>query len=137
MFAGLFHYEARENNLCKESFYRWHDIVRCFRGDRFLWVDLDGQGDQPSADGGLHQCGYPTLTEAVADNQDLEPVYLVPKGGTPLSEFKHPLDALYIVGPDGASMTVPDGAKTVTIPVRGELWANQALAIVVADRMRG
>ncbi|NPB03628.1 MAG: RNA methyltransferase [Thermotogae bacterium] len=44
-----------------------------------------------------------------------------------LEDFKHPKRALYIVGPEDGTLTVPEGKKCVFVPTVGSL--NQAMAV--------
>jgi len=64
------------------------------------------------------------------------PVLIHASGKEELSGFIHPIDAVYIVGPDYGSFDLPENSKSVRIPVARpvELWAATALSIVLYDR---
>lgn len=55
-----------------------------------------------------------------------------------LASFKHPEDAVYIIGPDYSGYVVPEGASSVIIPTPGpeyvELWSQVVAGIVLFDR---
>jgi len=60
--------------------------------------------------------------------------------GTPLETFEHPLDAVYVIGPDYSGYDVPEGALEVGITTPGpeylELWSHVVAGIVLYDRTK-
>lgn len=62
------------------------------------------------------------------------PVYLHITG-KPIAEIEHPENAVYIAGPDHGPMRPPSDAIVVNLPVGGEIWACDAMAIALYDRL--
>lgn len=88
----------------------------------------------------------PNITEVVDiratinQNPDITPVYLEENGKTPLSEFKHPKDVMYILGKASFSPWLSNNKKGISVRIempvaRGGLWPHQAIGIVLYDRM--
>ena len=78
---------------------------------------------------------YANMDELLASKPGLTWVFVTENGGSELSEFEHPENALYVFGRASQSVPVPDGALTVKIaPGKGCLWAHQACAVVLYDR---
>ena len=62
------------------------------------------------------------------------PVYLHITG-KPIAEIEHPESAVYIAGPDHGPLRPPQNALVVRLPLGGEIWACDAMAIALYDRM--
>lgn len=82
------------------------------------------------------------LDEILAENSDLQVVFVSDKGATPLKEFKHPENVLYITGltshSDPSITHKAEGRVSVKVETpnnEGALWGHQALAIILYDRM--
>ena len=64
------------------------------------------------------------------------PVYIHGEGAEDLSQFTHPKDAIYIVGPNYENFNFPDNSLSVSIPnAWDDLWSHVALGIVLYDRL--
>lgn len=81
---------------------------------------------------------YSSLDDVLAAKPRLTPVYLNENAQHPLEYFTHPEDALYVFGRASQTPAPPDNAKVVKIntPKPGCLWAHQACAIVLYDRLQ-
>jgi len=91
-----------------------------------------------------------TEAERIGDvltvNPELTVVFVDEKGETPLSEFEHPEDALYVLGRANFSpLANRNGVfggvahkyvsvRIETVEGKGLLWPHQAIAIVLHDR---
>jgi tRNA(Leu) C34 or U34 (ribose-2'-O)-methylase TrmL len=83
------------------------------------------------------------IDAAIAANPELTVVFVDEDGATPLQEFRHPEDALYVLGRASSSPMRSFGAAHEHVSVRietqeakGLLWPHQAIAIVLYDRAR-
>lgn len=81
------------------------------------------------------------LKEVIDANSTLTVVWVDEKGDTPLQKFKHPQNALYIMGRTSQSVLGMrrDGDLSVrieTITNSGGLWAHQAITMVLYDRLK-
>lgn len=82
------------------------------------------------------------LQEAIDANPDLTVVWVEEFGETPLRDFKHPENALYITGrtslspiKSGMSKQEHKSVRIETVVNGGGLWGHQAIAMVLYDRM--
>lgn len=84
-----------------------------------------------------------SIEDAIADaRQDELTVVFVDEGGsTPLQDFEHPDNVLYVLGRSGTSPKAlyeeEEGDLTVHIETpegKGLLWAHQAASIILYDR---
>lgn len=128
---GHWDHKARLGPVGRRVLYQCYDYTaRVYGAVKLVMVDIDG-----TLDVDVPKVG--TLAEALGMFNDCTPVYIHAGGRTSLCEFRHPGDAVYIVGPDYNSFVVPDGATSVKIEVERdvpELWAHTALAVVLHDR---
>ncbi|MCK5432428.1 MAG: hypothetical protein KAJ03_06770 [Gammaproteobacteria bacterium] len=80
------------------------------------------------------------IDDALKMNPDLTPVFVDEKGETPMQDFEHPEDALYILGKASYSPykrfegTHPKSVRVETPTNRGRMWAHQAMCLVLYDR---
>ena len=86
------------------------------------------------------------INDAIEANPELTLVFVDEKGETPLQEFEHPEDALYVLGRANFSplanrrgVLQETGRKFVSVRIetaesKGLLWPHQAIAIVLYDR---
>lgn len=85
---------------------------------------------------------YNDLSEVIAANPDLTRVFVDENGETPICDFVHPQNALYIFGKAGqASMATykQDGDLSVSIPTcqnLGLLWPHQAAVLLMYHRFK-
>lgn len=129
----------------REYLIHWRFMVKHFGVETLFMTPVTGIEKRPQADSNdvpLHE--LPSLADAVATNPDLTPVIVDENGSTPLSEFKHPKNALYIFGKVGFSPL--EALKEIKTSVRIPSWAvdpnsslgllhpHQAAAIVLYDR---
>lgn len=80
------------------------------------------------------------IQEALDNNLDLTPVYLDEEGSTLLSDFKHPQNALYLLGKAGYSPWRAHGKPNNSVRIeteadRGLLWPHQCICVALRDRM--
>jgi len=83
------------------------------------------------------------LGDAIAANPELTVVFVDEAGETPLQDFEHPENALYVLGRANFSPMRSFGADHEHVSVRvetqeakGLLWPHQAIVIVLYDRAR-
>lgn len=115
--------------------YQMFDYAaRAYNVDKLVFVDLTHTLEvlQPPED------IVDTLEEALAlFPQDHTFHYLDKSGEQILLGYVHPVDSVYVIGPDYTSFTVPEGASTFRIDMANnemELWASQVLGMVFAHR---
>ena len=79
---------------------------------------------------------YPNIDAVIDANPELQVVFLDENAETPLTDFPHPEDALYICGGVGFSPRAPSAMylQVETPNHKGLLWGPQAMAIVLRDR---
>ena len=81
---------------------------------------------------------FKTVNEAITANPNLTPVYIDEDAKQGLVDFRHPHDALYILGKANYSPYAAVGKKGVSVRVEtkehGLLWPHQAACIVLYDR---
>lgn len=80
------------------------------------------------------------LQQVVDDHRDegVSIVFVDEKGATPLREFTHPANALYVFGKTSQSAMLAFSRvsdTSVRIETPGGLWAHQAAAVVLYDRL--
>lgn len=81
------------------------------------------------------------LDEVIEVNSGLTPVYIDEHGETPLTEFEHPKNALYICGKASYSPYMSKkkngviSVKIETVQNKALLWGHQAACLVLYDRM--
>lgn len=73
-------------------------------------------------------------------NDEVSVVFVEEEGETDLADFIHPTNATYVLGKSGFSAWKSLGKKGISVristPTRmGGLWAHQAIAIVLYDRV--
>lgn len=82
---------------------------------------------------------YNDMAEVIADHSALTPVFVDEAATVELQDFQHPADALYVFGRAGYSPfeSIGEGHLSVKImtPCPGCLWAHQACAFLLYDRM--
>ena len=96
----------------------------------FVFVDLDGTLPILSPPNMI----FSELSEALNMFKESSPVYIHATGKYTLPEFDHPLNAVYVVGPNYEGFTFPDTDMSVSIPAWDDLWGYVALGIVLYDR---
>jgi predicted SpoU family rRNA methylase len=116
----------------KRQLYQFYDFTaKAFGVDDLLLVDEDNSCtiDPPNL--------FDSIQKVRRKFSDLVSVFISVKGKTPLKDFKHPVNALYIVGKNYTGYNVPEGAESVRIETPGSvpLWAHVALGIVLMDRV--
>lgn len=107
---------------------RWTHTLKAFGVENFVLVDVDKTNPFIN-DSEIHSMVVGSLEEAVAMFPDLDHVY-VEEGGTQLSVFHHPENAVYIFGSDYGELHL----RTVGIPTAIPLHADIACGIVLNDR---
>ena len=116
----------------KRQLYQYYDFTaKAFGIDDLLLVDEDDSCtiNPPNL--------YSSVQEVRRKFSELLPVFISEKGESSLKDFKHPANALYIVGKNYSGYDVPEGAESVRIETFGfvPLWAHVALGIVLIDRV--
>lgn len=114
----------------------WEYPLRDFQVDQHYMIPVTGI-DKPVIE-------RATVEQILLENSELTVVWIDELGETPLKDFAHPEDVLYFAGkttsrpmiqykrPEHFSVrieTKPDGSN------QGMLWAHQAMAIVLYDRL--
>ena len=111
----------------KKMYVHWTHTAKALGCTRIALVDVDG--DCPVfGDNEIELTIHTTLADAIASCTG-QPVY-VEEGGTPLSEFTHPEDAIYIMGGDYGQLDHSD----VSIETDRPLHALVAFGIVLQHR---
>jgi hypothetical protein len=107
-------------------------VGEAFRVNKFATVRSETNDDLDD----FLQRPFDTLEEALKpfDYYKCTPVYLHITG-EPIAELEHPENAVYIAGPDHGPMRPPKGALVARLPVGGELWACDAMALALYDRL--
>ncbi len=109
----------------------WAFPVRDFGCAEFIMTPVSGIGRSITE--------MPDVSEAILSNPELVPVFIDENGETPLPDFEHPKDALYILGKASFSpfASIGSGHASVRIPTsenKGLLWPHQAVTLVLYDR---
>jgi hypothetical protein len=81
------------------------------------------------------------LLEVIELNPELTVVWVDEKASTPLTEFIHPENALYIAGRTSESILPMKREGDLSVFVEtsangGGLWAHQAISTILYDRLR-
>jgi hypothetical protein len=128
--AGIWEYGW--NTPIKEADL-WEMVIRDFAVDYFYMTPVSGiQSDWVVE--------KPSIESILASYPYFSVVFVDERGNEKLQEFKHPDKALYIFGRTSQS-AIPskrDGDRTLsieTIANNGLLWAHQACALVLYDRL--
>ena len=116
----------------KRRLYQFYDFTaKAFGIEDLLLIDEDNSCtiDPPNL--------FSSVQEVRRKFDGLVPVFISVKGKTPLKDFKHPANALYIVGKNYTGYDIPGGAESIKIETSGSvpLWAHVALGIVLMDRI--
>jgi hypothetical protein len=136
MTGAIFHWDAKayfDYSHQRLWFQHYDYACRAFGAEKIVVVDPKDQVDL-----GISKAR--DIETALRFFTGYEPVLIHGNGKEELSGFVHPEDAVYVVGPDYGGLGLPEGAKSVRIPMGRpiELWAATALAIVLYDRfLRG
>jgi tRNA(Leu) C34 or U34 (ribose-2'-O)-methylase TrmL len=129
--AGL--WELAWNTPIKEI-ELWIHPLRDFGCDEFYMAPVTGIAADVTE--------VPDLGELIAEQRSNRPIVFVDEAGqTPLHDFVHPDDPLYVFGKTSLSPLVAYGREedqsvfVSTVWNRGLLWADQAAVLVLYDRM--
>lgn len=110
------------------EFDLWAFPLRDFEVDEFIMCPVSGIKKAVTE--------YENIEQVIKANPKLTPVFVSEDGEKELAEFKHPRNALYILG--CVSYTpAPGKAKSVRVATAknmGLLWPHQAICIVLRDR---
>jgi len=84
----------------------------------------------------------PDLDTVFEENSELTVVFVSDKGATPLADFEHPENVLYVTGltsqSDPSITHKKEGRVSVVIETpnqEGGMWGHQALGLILYDRM--
>lgn len=116
----------------RHIYQRFDYVCRGFQVDKLAFVDADETFPLS-----VPEEIVGSLEEALALFPGCTPVYLDKNGPAVMAGYKHPADAVYIVGPDYGAMSVPSGAACLRIDLPDpviEFWADQVLLAVLAHR---
>jgi len=113
------------------EFDLWYFPLRDFKVDEFIMCPNSGIARNVTE--------FKDIQAAIDANPDLTPIFLDEDGETELSDFIHPVDALYIFGkasysPFSAMAKKGQSVKIETGEGKGMLWPHQAASIVLYDR---
>lgn len=116
----------------------WQFVLRDFEIHDWFMTPVSGI---TVSEPGLKLIEYPSLVSILEDHTE-QRVFVDEKGETPLPEFEHPEDAIYVFGNAGQAPKnqghVRDGDVSVRIPTvqnAGVLWPHQCLLTVMYDRL--
>jgi hypothetical protein len=131
----IIHWDHKKgmNNVNLRSLYQYWDYTcRGFgmKPSDFVFIDLIGTLPCLSPPNLI----FSELSEALDEFEDSIPVYIHAKGKTPLPEFVHPPNSVYIIGPNYDGFLFPGDDLSVSIPAWDDLWGCVALGIVLYDR---
>lgn len=130
--AGL--WELGWNTPIKEA-ELWEYPLRDFGVDHWLMSPISGIDN-------LFVQEYRDLAAVIQDHRarGIPVVFVDEKGASPLREFVHPTDALYVLGKTSLSPLIAYGRSDdlsvrIETPLAGGLlWAHQAATLVLYDR---
>lgn len=113
----------------------WQFPLRDFEVDEFLMTPISGIASK-------HVEERSTMQEIISEarSEGLTIVFVDEGGATPLREFEHPQDVLYVFGKAGSSPKIlheEEGDITLSIETpqaKGLLWPHQAASIILYDR---
>lgn len=108
----------------------WEMVLNEFGIDRMNMMPISGVI-------GKKLIEYKSIKAIIEDRPDLTPVFVDEHGETELTDFKHPKNALYIMGRVSYSpfKHLGEGLSVrINTPQKGMLWPHQALAITLYDR---
>lgn len=110
---------------------QWWAVMRSFDISEMNMTPVSGIAKR-----GVNE--YPTMEALIEAKPYLTPVFVHEDAECGLTDFIHPLDALYIFGKANYSpfKDQADGKMSVRIdcPKMGMLWPHQALSIVMYER---
>ena len=113
----------------------WEMVCREFCVDQFYMTPISGILNK-------YLTERQTMEEVLAENMDLEHVYLHEKAEQTLCSFTHPEKALYLFGRVGPSPMhlkregVDHAVRIVTPENGGTLWPHQIACLLLHDRFR-
>ena len=116
------------------EFDLWDMVIRDFCVDEFYMSPVSGILKQVTE--------VPDITDAIAANPNLAVVFVDEHADTPLKDFVHPKDVLYVFGKANCSAFLSmkrEDDLAVCIETNsgsvGLLWPHQAASIVLYDRL--
>lgn len=136
MLGVIIHWDHKPglDDIGKRNLFQHYDYVcRGFGVDKLVIVDVNGTMSLSPPHPVVR-----TLDAAIAHFPSETPVCGIHAAGAELiGRYRHPEDVIYVTGPDFSSFSLTGRFDSVSIPLADpllELWADQALAIVLADR---
>jgi hypothetical protein len=137
MLGVIIHWDHKRglDAIGRRNLFQHYDYAcRAYAVDKLVIVDTGNtMGLSPPHD------VVRTLDEALARFEPGAAVYFVhPKADESLRFHFPPQDVIYIVGADYERLELPEECRSLKIPVADpaiELWADQALAIVLASKL--
>jgi hypothetical protein len=114
----------------------WEYPLKDFGVDEWYMTPVTGIAKQLTE---VHE-----LQDAISQNPDLQVVFVDEKADTPLKDFVHPENVLYVLGRTSISPYISYkreqdmGVRIETKPIEpsgGLLWSHQAISIVLYDRL--
>lgn len=140
MSAIIFHWTVVEGtnpgianpHARKRLFTRWTLMAKAFNlGDKPNVYCVTNDPKAQMGDAEIVFKTFPKLQEAIEySKKDGEHIF-IEQGGTPLQDFKHPKDAVYVFGSDYAGLQVENAISIDSkLPVHAEIAAG----IILADR---
>lgn len=109
----------------------WHFPMRDFKVDEWYMSPISGINKGKITE-------IATIRESIDLNPDFTPIFVDENGSEDLADFKHPENALYILGKAGGSPMIKTdmSVKIETKEGKGLLWPHQAICIVLHDRLK-
>lgn len=110
----------------------WRFMIAEFNVDEFIMSPISGIANNLVKE-------VVSLDQAIHDNPHLNVVHVTADADVDLTDFAHPLDALYLFGTANHDTVscMEVGHQAVRIPTltnQGGFWPHQAAAIILYDR---
>jgi hypothetical protein len=107
----------------------WAFPLRDFKVDEYIMCPISGINREVTE--------FKTIEDIISANPDLTPVFLDENGEHKLEDFKHPENALYILGKASYSPFSARAKEGLSVRIEdseGLLWPHQAISIVLYNR---
>jgi hypothetical protein len=135
MLGVIYHWSVKDGTpMCAQRFtYQQFDYAcRGFAVDKAVIVDPTSEFPLETTEEVVSD-----LASALALFPNCIPLFLDKSGDNILLGYDHPVDAVYVIGPDYSSFNIPAGSATFRIDMADpvlELWADQVIVMALAHR---
>lgn len=141
--VGICFFVGQYKSVQRPTFREWNDLGAAFNAD-VMWIDHPSQEELNPLYHVLN-LQYPKLARhpdlpSAMDSTPTVPWVFVEydePNSIVLTNFTHPTDVVYCFGSDdkGLNDVSRDLGDWISIPTKRALWANQAAAVVLGDRL--